>query len=110
MTEPSAKPPAPAAVIATKQSAYLRGLAHHLEPVVLLGKEGLTEAVVAAAKTALLSHELIKVRLPAIEKPLRKEMTAALATATSAHVAGEIGRVAVLYKRHPNEPKIKLPK
>ncbi len=103
----TATPPKP---VTTKQSAYLRGLAHHLDPVVFLGKEGLTDAVTAAAKAALLAHELIKVKLPQIEKAQRKALTAGLATATSAHVAGEIGRVALLYKRHPNEPKIKLPK
>lgn len=96
--------------ITTKQSAHLRALAHHLDPVVQLGKEGLSEAVVAAARTALETHELIKVKLPQIEKAERHALTTALATATAAHVAGEIGRVAVLYKRHPNKPKIALPK
>jgi len=96
--------------ITTKQSAHLRALAHHLDPVVQLGKEGLTDSVIGAAKAALEQHELIKIKLPQIEKAQRKELTAALATATTAHVAGEIGRIAVLYKRHPNKPKIALPK
>ncbi len=96
--------------ITTKQSAHLRALAHHLDPVVQLGKEGLTDSVVGAVKAALDDHELIKIKLPQIEKAQRKELTASLATATAAHVAGEIGRVAVLYKRHPNKPKIALPK
>lgn len=96
--------------ITTKQSAHLRALAHHLDPVVQLGKEGLTESVITAAKAALEDHELIKVKLPQVDKPARKELASALATATAAHVAGEIGRVVVLYKRHPNKPKIALPK
>ena len=96
--------------ITTKQSAHLRALAHHLDPVVQLGKEGMTDAIVAALKSALDTHELIMVKLPQIDKSERKALTSALATATSAHVAGEIGRVAVLYKRHPNKPKIALPK
>jgi RNA-binding protein len=96
--------------ITTKQSAHLRGLAHHLDPVVQLGKEGLTDAVKAAVVAALATHELVKVKLPQLEKAERKALTASLAAATASHVAGEIGRVAVLYKRHPNEPKITLPK
>jgi RNA-binding protein len=96
--------------ITTKQSAHLRALAHHLDPVVQLGKEGLTDSVVGAVKAALDDHELIKIKLPQIEKAQRKALTASLAEATAAHVAGEIGRVAVLYKRHPNKPKIALPK
>lgn len=103
----TATPPQP---VTTKQSAHLRALAHHLDPIVQVGKEGLTESLVAAAKVALEAHELIKVKLPQIAKAERKALTAALATATTAHVAGEIGRVAVLYKRHPNKPKIALPK
>jgi len=96
--------------ITTKQSAHLRGLAHHLDPIVQLGKDGLNDAVIDAVRVALLTHELVKVKLPAIEKAERKALTSALATATAAHVAGEIGRVAVLYKRHPSEPKIVLPR
>lgn len=96
--------------ITTKQSAHLRALAHHLDPVVHLGKEGLTESVTGAVSAALEAHELIKIKLPQLEKAERKALTASLATATSAHVAGEIGRVAVLYRRHPNKPKIALPK
>jgi RNA-binding protein len=98
------------AAITTKQAAHLRALAHHLSPVVQIGKEGLNDSVVAAVKVALENHELIKVKLPQVEKAERKALTTAMASATASHVAGEIGRVAVLYKRHPNKPKIALPK
>lgn len=101
---------APSKPITTKQSAHLRALAHHLDPVVKLGKEGLSETAIGAVKAALETHELIKVKLPKLEKAERKTMTATLATAVACHVAGEIGRVAVLYKRHPNKPKLVLPK
>ena len=94
----------------TKQLAFLRALAHHLAPVVQIGKEGLTESVALATTTALTLHELIKVKLPQVEKAQRRGLTSELAKATGSHVVGEIGRVAMLYKRHPSEPKIKLPR
>ena len=46
-----------------KQVRFLRGLGHHLQPVVMIGKEELTARVVAATDEALRAHELIKLKL-----------------------------------------------
>lgn len=96
--------------LTSKQKSHLRGLAHHLEPVVMLGKESLTDSVVAATLDALLAHELIKVKLPQIERDERKTIAEDLATAAKASIVGELGRVLILYKRHPHKPTIELPK
>ena len=93
-----------------RSAQHLRGLAHSLSPVVHIGKEGLTDAVKAAVNTAIDTHELIKVKLPQVEKTERRAMTQALATAIACHVAGELGRVAILYRRHREKPVIKLPR
>lgn len=93
-----------------KQKRHLRALAHHLEPVVTVGKEGATEAVVAALDQALTDHELVKVRLPAGEKAERREMAGAIEAATKSMLAGVTGRVAIFYRRHPSKPKITLPR
>lgn len=92
-----------------RQVRHLRALAHHLDPVVIVGKEGVSDAVVRAAWQALHDHELIKVKLPQLEKAERQEMAASLKRALAATVVDEIGRVVVLYRRHPDKPKIKLP-
>ncbi|MBX3269974.1 MAG: ribosome assembly RNA-binding protein YhbY [Sandaracinaceae bacterium] len=92
------------------QKRHLRGLAHHLEPVVLVGKAGVTDALVAATDRALTDHELIKVKLPQIERAERAELILALERKTGAEVAGVAGRVAILYRRNPDEPVIQLPK
>jgi len=89
---------------------YLRGLAHHLEPVVQMGKEGLSEGVVRAADVALTDHELIKVRLPQVDRTERKALAASLEERTGSDLAGLTGRVAILYRKHPDEPKIRLPR
>lgn len=92
------------------QKRYLRGLAHHLEPIVQIGKAGITDALVAATDRALLDHELIKVKLPQVEKAERQELAATLEKRAGAELAGLTGRVAILYRRHPDEPTIHLPK
>jgi RNA-binding protein len=93
-----------------KQRRFLRSLGHHLEPVVQVGKHGVTEAVVAAADEALATHELIKVRR-ASECPLdREEVALALTTAVAAELVQELGRTLLLYRPDPERPRITLPK
>lgn len=92
-----------------RQVRHLRALAHHLEPVVLVGKEGVTDAVVRAGWQALADHELIKVKLPQLEKAERTEMAQHLKRALSAQLVDAIGRIVILYRRHPDKPKIALP-
>ena len=93
-----------------KQRRYLRSLGHHLEPVVQLGKHGLTDGVVSAVSEALERHELVKVRLGTECPDDRKDVAERLAPATNSSLAGLVGRTMLLYRRHPKEPKIVLPK
>ncbi|MBK8215931.1 MAG: YhbY family RNA-binding protein [Myxococcales bacterium] len=86
----------------------LRGLGHDLDPVLAIGKDGLTEGVVEACRAALLAHELIKVRV-LTEAPVdRKEVASELAKAAEATLAQVLGRTFLLYKRHPKKPKLRL--
>lgn len=89
-----------------KQRHHLRALAHHLDPVVQVGHEGVTGAVVAQVDAALAAHELIKVRLAADGPETRDEAAQALADGARAEVAQIIGRVVVLFRRRP---KAKVP-
>ena len=95
-------------MLTSTQRKHLRGLAHHLEPVVRVGQKGVTESVVAETDRALESHELIKVRLDAEGKE-KKEIAEALAGKTGAELAGVVGKIAILYKAREEKPKIKLP-
>lgn len=92
------------------QLRYLRGLGHHLDPVVHVGKEGVSDTLVKATKEALLAHELVKVKVLQ-ECPVdRKEVGPALAERSEATLAQILGRTLLLYRRHPNKPKITLPR
>lgn len=92
-----------------KQKRFLRAEAHALEPVVSLGKEGISENLVAAVNDALATHELIKVRVLENAPLDRKEAAEALPGMVKAELAGLVGRIMILYKRHPQKPKVPLP-
>jgi RNA-binding protein len=92
-----------------KQARFLRGLGHHLQPVVMIGKEEVNDAVISATDEALNTHELIKVRIQEGCISDRKTVAAALAEATGADVAQILGRIILLF-RPSDDNKITLPK
>jgi putative YhbY family RNA-binding protein len=79
----------------------LRARAHHLDPVVLLGAAGLTEAVIRETDRALAAHELIKVRIPGDDRDEREAIGAQLATRLGAARVQAIGKLLVLYRPRP---------
>jgi len=95
--------------LSEKQKRHLRGLGHALKPIILIGSAGATDAVVAETVRALNDHELIKVRVSGMERDARDEALDSLATRTQSDIVGRIGHTAVLYRRHPEQPKILLP-
>lgn len=104
--------------LTSKQRSYLRGLGHHLEPVILVGREGLTEGLCLATSQALLQHEVVKIRLSetALESAEqdRHELAATLSERCRAALVQVVGKVALLYrssprKRAPDEPRVQLP-
>jgi RNA-binding protein len=95
--------------LSEKQRRHLKGLAHPLKPVILMGNAGLTDAVVEATREALGAHELIKVRLPGLDREERDAALSQLADRTGSAMVTRIGHVAVLYRRHPDLPRIVLP-
>jgi RNA-binding protein len=91
-----------------KQKHYLRGLGHHLKPIVMVGKDELTQRVIDATEEALAIHELIKIKLQEGCLTDRKTIAAELADKTGAGVAQIMGHMILLY-RPAEEPQIKLP-
>jgi RNA-binding protein len=95
--------------VTDKQKRYLKGLAHSLKPVVMLGNSGLTDAVVAEIDNALEHHELIKVRVSGQERAERKAILDEIAERTSADLVLVIGNIGGFY-RPAKEPSIQLPR
>ena len=84
----------------------LRAAGHHLAPVVQVGKEGVTEAVLAQVDQALIDHELIKVKAGTETPDDRFSTAEALASGVEgAQLAQILGRTLLLYRRHPEKPR-----
>jgi RNA-binding protein len=93
-----------------KQRQFLRGVAHPLEPIVRVGRSGVTASVIQETKTSLAAHELIKVRIDTDDSAQRKALAAELASAAEAEIAGSVGKIVMLYREREEKPSIKLPK
>lgn len=89
------------------QRRHLRGLAHTLDPVVHIGRGGLSETVLAEVERALDKHELIKVRMPGDKAEKRAWITRLERELECAEV-GLVGHVATLYRRQPDADKRKI--
>jgi len=92
------------------QRRHLRGLAHGLQPVVMIGKDGLSDAVVAKTEAELVAHELIKVRF-GDWKDEKRELLDELAARTRAELVGVVGHVGILFRqnREPKRRRIRVP-
>ncbi len=93
-----------------KQRRHLRGLGHALEPIVLVGKGGVTQGLIKALDQALFDHELVKVKLGQNTPEERDEAAVALAEGTKGVVAQVMGNTILVYRRSPDMPKIVLPR
>jgi RNA-binding protein len=93
--------------LTTDQKKRLRTRAHTLNPIVMVGGNGLTENVQLEVDRALEDHELIKVKFAVGDRDLKRELIKELVTVVEAELVQEIGNVAVLF-RSSDEPNPKL--
>jgi RNA-binding protein len=94
------------------QKKHLKGLAHRRKPIVFIGQNGLTDAVVSSTLQALRKHELIKIKfIEHKKKEQKKNIIGALCEQTHSDIVGMIGHVAIIFKLHPDPDKrlISLP-
>ena len=95
--------------LSEKQRKYLRGLAHGRDPIVMLGKAGLTPGIVKELEVALGAHELVKVRAQLGDRAARDTALDQLATQTTSSLVQRIGNVGVFYRASKDKPRIVLP-
>jgi RNA-binding protein len=94
--------------LSESQKRHLRGLGHHLKPVVWIGQHGMKESVMAEIELALDSHELIKVKIVA-DRDTRAGITSDICEQTQAEQIHSIGQMLVLFRRNADKPKVVLP-
>jgi RNA-binding protein len=83
----------------------LRAAGHHLSPIVQVGKEGVTPAVLAQLDEALGAHELVKLKVGTETPEDRFGVAEQLAATPDTHLAQIIGRVILVYRKHPVKPR-----
>ncbi len=95
-------------MLSPAQKRFLSGEAHTLNPVVIIGKNGLTKSVLDEIDCALKSHELIKIKVASGEKDEREAMLDTICSDLAAHPVKHIGKTLVIY-RQAEKPQLVLP-
>lgn len=88
--------------ITGKERAELRAEAHHLDPLVHIGAQGITPVLVQSLDDALRTRELVKVQLGRSIEERPRAVAERLAQETRAVVVQVIGRTATLYRENPD--------
>lgn len=95
------------AALTIQERKRLRQIGHALNPVVMIGGQGLSEAVVEETLRALNDHELIKVKVAGEDREARAAAIAALSQETEAEIVQTIGKIVLLYKKAKQQnPKL----
>jgi RNA-binding protein len=95
------------------QKKYLKGLVHGMNPLVFVGRKGLSPTVIKAVDESLEKHELIKIRFVDFkEKDRKEEIAGAIEEETASEFVGMIGHIAIFYRQQkdPERRKIHVPK
>lgn len=93
----------------SKQRAFLKKEAHNLEPIVRIGKDGLSDNIVQSLLDAINSRELIKVKVLQnldADKDETREMAEELSRKSGAELVGVIGKIIIFYKENKDKPVV----
>ncbi|MGO2415095.1 MAG: ribosome assembly RNA-binding protein YhbY [Cobetia crustatorum] len=93
--------------LSQSQKKAFRSIGHHLDPVVTVSENGLSEGVMNELERALDDHELIKLKLAINDREARAEVARHLCSEANATLIQSIGKIALLYRRNPQaKPKL----
>ncbi len=90
-----------------KQKRKLKSLAHHLKPVVYIGKNGITTGLISAVEQALDDHELIKIKFIDF-KDEKRGFLERIAAETGAELLNLIGNIAIVFRQSRDESKRRI--
>lgn len=93
----------------SKQISFLRSLAHNLNPVVMIGNNGLSDSVLKEIDSSLNAHELIKIKVMGDDRDLRVSLLDQICAQMGAVAVHHIGKQLVIYRAN-NPAKIIIPK
>jgi len=96
--------------LTNNQKKYLRTLAHDLNPVVMIGQHGISEAVLSELDSTMKKHELLKIKIRVDDRNKKEEMVDKIIKFSKAFLVQIIGSVLVIYRPFKENPKIILPR
>lgn len=96
--------------LSESQKKHLRGIGHHLNPVIIVGDAGVSESLLKEFDSTIDHHELIKVKVRAGDREQRDQIIGELCERGDAALVARIGNVALLYRRNADKPKLQLPR
>jgi RNA-binding protein len=90
--------------LSSSQRSYLRSQAHHLEPVVLIGKHGITDGTIESIDRVLKARELIKIKFREF-KDEKLSLSEEITELTNSQVVGVIGHTVIIFRQNPDSDK-----
>ena len=95
--------------LTNNQKKYLRGIAHGLNPMIMIGANGVTESLMAELESTLAHHEILKIKIASADRDERKEIIKHLVDETGALLVQTIGKICVIYRQN-DESELPLPR
>jgi len=90
--------------LSSEQRSYLRSQAHHLDPVVLIGKHGITDGTIESIDRVLETRELIKIKFREF-KDEKLSISEKITDLTNAQFVGVIGHTVIIFRQNPDPDK-----
>ena len=90
--------------LSSSQRSYLRSQAHHLQPIILIGKNEISDGIIEAVNKALDARELIKIKFREF-KDKKQSLSHQVSESTDSHVVGIIGHTVILFRQNPDPEK-----
>lgn len=91
------------------QKKYLRGIAHGLNPMIIIGANGVTESLMAELESTLSHHEILKIKMASADREDRKTIVDYIVKETGALLVQTIGKICVIYRQN-EDTELPLPK
>ncbi|MFW9606380.1 MAG: ribosome assembly RNA-binding protein YhbY [Pseudomonas sp.] len=85
--------------LTNEQKKHYKAIGHHLNPVLIVSENGLTEGVLAELDRALNDHELIKIKFALTERDDRRALIDELSQVASCELVQVIGKMALVYRK-----------
>jgi len=96
--------------LTNNQKKHLRSLAHGLRPIVMVGQQGLSDAVLAELESTMTKHELLKIKVRVNDRAEKQQIVDKILNFTKAALVQVIGGVLIIYRPFDENPSIILPR